>query len=206
MEASMNTKNNKRSRDTLQRIQQVFIQKLKEKNISKITVQEICLQAGINRTTFYTHYQDVYDLMEQLESEMSELMLQHFTDEKTGKIKTINDDLFKELFQFILFHRDYYEACFRGSAGSFSVSLPILERKWDPEDPVYQTAGMRRQKDIEYRRRFFKAGLNAMIRYWLGTDCRETPEELSELIYRQYHPEKALIEVLSLSQYPLHHR
>ena len=35
-----------------------------EKNLSKITVQDIADDCGINRQTFYYHFQDIYDLME----------------------------------------------------------------------------------------------------------------------------------------------
>ena len=35
---------------------------LTEKPIAAITVKELCLRAGINRGTFYTHYKDQVDL------------------------------------------------------------------------------------------------------------------------------------------------
>ena len=53
-------------------IQNVFLELLKEKPVAKITVKEICGHAEINRSTFYKHYQDVYDLMEKLENEAVE--------------------------------------------------------------------------------------------------------------------------------------
>lgn len=37
---------------------------LKEKKLNKITVQDIADDCGINRQTFYYHFQDVYDLVE----------------------------------------------------------------------------------------------------------------------------------------------
>ena len=50
-------------------IQQTFLELLQKKPISKITVTEICEIAGINRATFYKHYMDPYDLLEQFENE-----------------------------------------------------------------------------------------------------------------------------------------
>ena len=41
-----------------------------EKPIGSITVKELCLQAGINRGTFYAHFTDVYDLLRSMEEEM----------------------------------------------------------------------------------------------------------------------------------------
>lgn len=43
---------------------------LNEKPLRSITVKELCAHAKLNRGTFYAHYRDVYDLMEQIEAEM----------------------------------------------------------------------------------------------------------------------------------------
>ena len=43
---------------------------LNEKPLRSITVKELCARAKLNRGTFYAHYRDVYDLMEQIEAEM----------------------------------------------------------------------------------------------------------------------------------------
>ena len=44
---------------------------LAEKPLRSITVKELCLRAKLNRGTFYAHYADIYDLMEQVEAEMT---------------------------------------------------------------------------------------------------------------------------------------
>lgn len=44
--------------------EQSFLELLKQKPVSKITVTELCELAQINRATFYKHYLDVQDLME----------------------------------------------------------------------------------------------------------------------------------------------
>ena len=64
MEKNMNSKNNQRFQQTERVIRTVFIDLLKEKKeLSKITITEICRLAGINRTAFYLHNEDVYELM-----------------------------------------------------------------------------------------------------------------------------------------------
>lgn len=42
-----------------------------ESTISNLTVQKIANKAGLNRTTFYLHYQDIQDLLMQLTDEIS---------------------------------------------------------------------------------------------------------------------------------------
>ena len=50
-------------------IKDAFIELRKTKPIEKITVKELATLASINKATFYSHYSDIYDLSEQLESE-----------------------------------------------------------------------------------------------------------------------------------------
>lgn len=47
-------------------IEGAFLQLLQRKPIEKISVTELCQRAGVNRSTFYAHYLDVYDLMDRV--------------------------------------------------------------------------------------------------------------------------------------------
>ena len=60
----------RRVRKTRRVLRQCLTTLLKEKKIQEITVREIAEMADINRGTFYLHYKDVYDLMEQIENEL----------------------------------------------------------------------------------------------------------------------------------------
>ena len=50
-------------------IKDAFIELRKTKPIEKVTVKELAALASINKATFYSHYNDIYDLSEQLEEE-----------------------------------------------------------------------------------------------------------------------------------------
>ena len=43
---------------------------LREKVISSITIKELCQKADINRSTFYSHYRDQFDLLQHIEDEI----------------------------------------------------------------------------------------------------------------------------------------
>lgn len=65
----------KKSTDHRVRITKILIRKsfttlLTQKPVENITIKELCQTAGINRGTFYTHYHDVYELLEEIENEM----------------------------------------------------------------------------------------------------------------------------------------
>ena len=58
-----------RIKKTKRAIRSAFYELIKEKPLEKITVREIAERAEINKTTFYAHYETVYDLVDQLEQE-----------------------------------------------------------------------------------------------------------------------------------------
>lgn len=60
----------RRTLKTKKAIRQAFAELLQEKELHKITVQEIADKADISRFTFYKYYLDVYDLYEKIEREM----------------------------------------------------------------------------------------------------------------------------------------
>lgn len=47
-------------------IKDTFLSLLEKKNISNISVKELCEMADINRGTFYRYYIDIYDLLKKL--------------------------------------------------------------------------------------------------------------------------------------------
>ena len=56
----MNVKNNKRKRDSIDKIEKSFINMLQKKGINQISVTDICKDTGLNRSTFYANYIDIF--------------------------------------------------------------------------------------------------------------------------------------------------
>lgn len=59
----MERKENQRIMLTKQLLQTAFLKLLKIKPIHAVSIRELCVEAGINRTTFYNHYGSQYDLL-----------------------------------------------------------------------------------------------------------------------------------------------
>ncbi len=66
----MNTANNQRFQDTDRHIKDVMLQLVQEQDVNKITVRDICTRCGINRSTFYAHFVDIYDLLGKMQQEI----------------------------------------------------------------------------------------------------------------------------------------
>ena len=62
---------------TEQKIVQVFGDLLQEMPLNKITVRELVKRCGINRNTFYYHFQDIPSLLERILREWADQMFQN---------------------------------------------------------------------------------------------------------------------------------
>ena len=69
METSQNE--DKRVKRTKRLLKETLTNLLLEKDIQQITVKSIVERADLNRGTFYLHYTDVYDLLKEIENEVS---------------------------------------------------------------------------------------------------------------------------------------
>jgi len=43
-----------------------------------------------------------------------------------------------------------------------------------------------KSKHVDYHIEFFRNGLNSIIKLWLNGGCRETPEEMDEILKSEY--------------------
>ena len=64
---------------TRKSIADAFLELRARKPIEKITVKELCEKAQINKSTFYTHYRDIYDLSETLEEQFAQQIVGSLT-------------------------------------------------------------------------------------------------------------------------------
>lgn len=42
------------------------------------------------------------------------------------------------------------------------------------------------ESNLKYHIEFFRNGLNAIIKIWLAGGCKETPEEMAEVLHQEY--------------------
>jgi len=76
----MNTPNNKRRRDSVRKIEKTFIELLQEKPLKEISVADICQGCGLNRSTFYANFVDIYDLADKLRLKLEAKFAELFSD------------------------------------------------------------------------------------------------------------------------------
>ena len=71
---------------------------LDKKNFAYITVKEICEAAGVNRSTFYLHYETMADLLSESVSDMNEQFLAHMKKDTDAFVTKMRDCPMDELY------------------------------------------------------------------------------------------------------------
>lgn len=65
---------------TKKNIRDAFLELRKKHSLDEIKVNALCEKAMVNKTTFYNHYQDIYELSDELEVEVLDSFFNNFTD------------------------------------------------------------------------------------------------------------------------------
>ena len=81
-------KNESKYFSTAEKMDSALMEILKTKSFEYITVSEICKKAGVNRSTFYLHYENTRDLLEETIRNMTDNFISYFVPD--GKILPIN--------------------------------------------------------------------------------------------------------------------
>ena len=66
----MNIKIDKRSQRTREALKKTLAQMMIKQNINDITIKNLVVLANINRSTFYLHYTDIFDLLQEMENDI----------------------------------------------------------------------------------------------------------------------------------------
>ena len=174
----MNTPNNKRGQETVQKIDEAFVTLLQEKLPHEVEVSELCELAQINRSTFYNHYQDVYDLLEQIENEMLGELNEHLKS-----ISPENDlmsmSLFEGIFRFLTGNSDIC-VIMLGENGDKRFLFRMLEMgKENCVKNYLQSFPRASREQIEDFYAFVSNGCLGLMTSWIYTGMKKSPDELA---------------------------
>lgn len=170
----MNKPNNKRKKGSMENLEKAFIELLQTKEINQIGVTDICKQAGLNRTTFYASYVDIYDLADSIRNKLEEA-LSEFYHKETG-----DNENYLRLFRHMKANQVFYKTYFKlGYDNRYKIlSYPEEEGMFDGKagkDSSWKLSE-------EYQLEFFRGGILQMTRMWLCNGCQETPEMMAEVV------------------------
>ena len=169
----------RRVRYTKMVLKQSLLELMKTRPINKITVTEICELADVNRGTFYTHYTDPYDLLNQIENELFEKI-----HESLGRKLNFSDvsDLLVDIFEAIQENRDLCAVLFSdfGDKDFLKRIVYIAKessiKEWKKQAPDVDESTL----DMLYI--FTANGSVGVIESWIKDGMKENVRQLAELI------------------------
>lgn len=184
-------KNESKYFNTALKMDEALISLLEKKDFDYITVKEVCETAGVNRSTFYLHYENTADLLE----ETTQYVLdKHFSYYKIDRNDVVNRLERSEKKDLIFMNEEYltpYLTFIKENRRIFKVAVkqfhtmnmdavygrmfryifdPILSRFHVPEN------------ERHYVMKFYLTGVFAIVMEWLGRDCSDSIDFIIKII------------------------
>lgn len=181
MEHSMKNTKDRRIRRTKKLLKDNLALLLMEKDITDITVKEIVDQADINRGTFYLHYKDIYDMLNQIENDMiSDL------EEIAGKfpeavLKDNPKPYIEEMFRYI---KENHEFC-RMLLGPHGDMAFVEKLKKMMEEKCFRSimeaCPENELQNYEFFSPYTVSGCIGLLQNWMEHGMKIPPDELAQV-------------------------
>ena len=162
---------------TKQAIADGFKGLMRVKSFDKITISDISKSCGLNRQTFYYHFQDKYDLLDWIYyNEAICVMTEDLSfDNWSSRIYMMLTQMKKEDYFYINAFKDSGQKEFE--AYLFSVAKELFK------EIIADLSGSKKEikeEDMDFIASFFSYGTVGIIVSWAQEGMRESPEFLKE--------------------------
>ena len=163
-------------------IKNSFIKLLTERPISQITVKDIVEDCGVNRNSFYYHFQDIPSLLEEIIVEMTAKVIENLPEESTFEEKVTAALQEINLNKRIIYHiygssnREFYE----------KQLMKICEHVTRTYIRSREYSERVDSKDLEFVISYLKCELFGQLIDWLNHDMSYDIVEHSRILCRMF--------------------
>ena len=172
----MDGKKNRRNTQTESLIEEALLILLRNRDLSSITVKELCDRAGINRTTFYNHYSSPTGVIEKMASDYIE-DIGRTLGKESEEVRTNVRFVFRYMEEHLLLTRVLLSSPFHDS---FLERLLAIPKVTD-----LLSSSLRHVTDVNEKRAvisFALSGSYKLIRDWITSDERIAAEDEATLV------------------------
>jgi hypothetical protein len=174
-------KDSRKTQYTKMVLRDSLMELLQKKPISKITIKELCEEADINRTTFYTHFLNQYDLLKKIEDETLVLANEIINDLQNKSDRS-------EILPFIegtleTIAQNKYIGVLMSERGDISFQNRLCST-------MYSHPGMQKfiytdgnKNNDEWYKTYVIFGMVGVIRHWLKNNMNISYNELAEILF-----------------------
>ena len=171
-------KDDRRVKYTKMVLKESFIKLLEKKDISQVSIKEICEDADINRTTFYAHYNDQYDLLRKIENELLDNIGAHL-DQIDGNINAVA--LAEKIFDYL---KENAKLCklLLSERGDFTFQKRVMMLVYDKIITEITDTKKITKEDAEYVYAFTITGCVGIVQKWLDEDMKKSSYFMAEMV------------------------
>ncbi len=166
----------RRVRKTKRAIREAMIRLMRYKPISDITVTELTREADLDRRTFYLHYDNLYDIIEEIEQEAIERLDAAIHDSKYDSM-----DFFTAMTDIMLTNMDYYDIIISNR------TYYVLEHDCKMILKRGMTEYFRARSPLDditfdYYLEYVASGIINIYTHWIRSGKNLPPDQLTELV------------------------
>lgn len=176
----MSKKLDRRKKYTRSVLKQSLMTILENKPISSVTVKEICDKADINRSTFYTHYRDSYDLLVKIEEEIIEDLYQYLKQYESS-LDEEGEKMTIKLLEYIADNQSMFKVLLNQNAE------PGFEKKLNDVAKQFLIHHWIRkhvpdERESKYLSTFVVSGAIHVIKDWIQQDLDHSIPDMARMI------------------------
>lgn len=162
---------------------------LEKKDIEFITVKEICQKAGVNRSTFYLHYENIYDLLAETIEMLNKQFMKSFNKDliiskiNNGNIEDLvflTPEYLKPYLTFIKDNKRVFKIIHK-KPYLFNVDATFQKMYKEIFDPILNKFNVEKNKKI-FIFEFFTNGVVGLIMKWVNLNCEEDIDNILNII------------------------
>ena len=146
---------------------------LKTKKLSSITITELCSEARINRNTFYYHYNNIFEFLD----EHKQIVIEDIK-KVSEKNRTHCKDVHVDLCNALKNHPNFLTIMLSPNC-DIDYFSDIFEAASKVTEAFVATSNNATARG-RYINKYCDAGTNAVIKAWILGGMKETPEEIGE--------------------------
>ena len=185
-------KNESRYFKSAEKMHTALISLIENKDFELITVKEICAEAGVNRSTFYLHYDNTNDLLRETIEAVYKDFFSRFSADGTKKIDIEdkkNEELFlvtpKYLMPYLKFVEDNRKLFYIMYEKNEMMGAEKTYEKWFKEifGPILTRFGVS-ETEQPFIMIFYLNGIIGVVNEWIARDCAESKEEIIGIIQK----------------------
>ena len=170
---------------------QALVELLNKKDYEFITVKEICERAGVNRSTFYLHYETINDLLEETIDNIDKKFVTYFSENanvffeklksaSTENLLLITPEYLTPYLTYIKDNRIIHQVAVKHSRIMNSIEKfnSLNEKVFKP---IFKGFNID-DKTEHYMISYYLNGITAIINEWIKSGCKDSIEYIEKII------------------------